>query len=370
MRLLTILTAGLALLTGPLAASGLEVQAFNINSGLLLQLYNNANQTSQQISSYPSNMDPTVVQATVRNTTDVEAKPCFRLVISDPSSSCGSNGIVKSPVIIVKEAIPANTTKVLTAADFTTNGSYDGQLCSAFEDELKKNFDNIDASNIGKVVDYFLKHRYKVCLVEWDCTTDTQGSSQACSDFTLFTPNPAAQASSSVLIYPHNNELPNCEFNFMWTPAMFPGLAPSDISYQLEISELADGEVLVRIDIPAGQTFYNWGPNDRKLENGKQYYWKVLSRNAKTGATFGGPDGRGYSAYKWFRCGAAAAQACHYSLADLHQLVMNRATPEVKAALAGMKIKALLSPAAFDDQDICKLINRQAELNGINVTKK
>jgi hypothetical protein len=196
---------------------------------------------------------------------------------------------------------------------------------------------------------------------------------QACTIMTLFQPNPGAQASVAMIIYPHNNGVPDCNLNFLWTPALYPGLSGTDIVYTVEVLKDADGqpgESIERVDVPAGQTFYTWSARDRALTPGQKYWWRVISRKAKGGATFGGPDGRGWNIQKWFVCGESQAQqTCHYTLADLDKYVQANAKPEVRAALKGFLIQSI-TDGKMDDVAVCRLLSGAARLESISVTKK
>lgn len=361
----------------PPAPAG-QVQSFSINTSLIFELYNVAQQNNGNVSSYPAGMNPAVVQATVKNIGSSDAQLCFQIVVQEDGKTCADSGgasLVWSPVITTKDAIKAGETRSLGASDFTTQaGGYQGNLCNSFEDDLKNDFQDVDPSKLGSVVDKLLKRKFKVCLVPVDCAAGSNDPSVAdqraqCSSFTLFQPNPGAQAQVGVLIYPHNNAVPNCNLNFLWTPALYPGLSASEVKYVLEVLEDQGGEPYARVQIPAGQTFYQWSPRDPQLKAGTKYYWRVISLKAKTGAPFGGPDGRGWNIMKWFTCGAdQAAEQCHFNLADLDRYVQQNAKPEVRDALKGFIIKALAG-GDLKDPAICHLINGQATLTGITVTK-
>ena len=358
-----------------MAGTGISIQAFTINSNIIIEMYNQAQQHNGQVTSYPDNMNPAVITATIKNASTSAVTPCFRMTVKQQSApaSCGaSQTIVTSPLFTAKVALAAGETKVFTAADFTSSGNYQGLFCDAAKDQFKKDFGDVDKDNIGKVVEKLLKEQFLICLSEADCSSGTLDPSvQACSNFTIFTPNPGATESTAVLIYPHNNALPNCNINFLWTPGSKPGLTPADISYILDISEQMDGASFTSIEIPAGQTYYQYGAKDPVLTEGKQYYWRVIAQDATTKKKIGGQNGSGWNVQKWFRCGAAqeGSQACRYTLADLDALVQNRGTQEVKDALKGMKPVRLVTPDTFDDTDLCKVLSRQADLKAINVTK-
>ncbi len=352
-----------------------KVTSFTINQGLIFELYNTAQQTQGAVTTWPANMNSAVIQATVKNGA-TDRKLCFQVVVQETGSVCAGNNLVWSPIISTKDVIPANSTRVLTASDFeiSAQGNGGGNFCTDFEAQIKKDFEKIDPSSIGKVVDMFLKRNFSVCLVPVDCShnasspaTPGQGN---CSNFTLFQSNPGAQAQVGVLIYPHNNSVPDCAVNFLWTPALYPGLSGNEVRYTLEVLEDTDGEPLARIDVDAGQTYYQWSPRDRALTPGKKYYWRVISKLASTGQPFGGPDGRGWNIQKWFTCGESQAEAkCRYTLEDLDRWVKANAQPDVREALKGFMIKAINS-GQLDDPAVCRLLSGKARLGSVSVTKK
>jgi hypothetical protein len=353
-----------------------QVSSFSVNQALILELYNTAQQTQGEVTSWPPNMNAAVIQATVKNTSAVDQKLCFQVVVQEPGSACAGNNLVWSPIISSKDEIKAGETRVLTAADFEISsiGTGGGNFCTQFEEQIQKDFENVDIGNLQKAVDMFLKRRFQVCLVPVDCSYNASSpatpQSGNCTTLTLMQPNPGAQAQVGVLIYPHNNGVPDCNINFLWTPALYPGLGANDISYTLEVREGLEGEPLARVDIPAGQTYYQWSGRDRALEPGKKYHWRIVSRIAKSGKPFGGPDGRGWNIQKWFTCGdAQAAAKCRYTLADLDRYVQQNATPDVRAALKDFLIKGIAS-GQLDDPAVCALLSGKATLDSISVVKK
>jgi hypothetical protein len=361
----------------PPQPTGIKIQSFVLNSSLILEMYNQAQQYNGKVTSYPADLDPAVLSATITNPTNASITPCFVLTVQDNSVNCANdpNGpyMVTSPPITAKTALAPGQTRVFTAADFETTGNYQGNFCDAEKTALNSDFNGIKPGDASAVIAKLLQHQFIVCLREAACSTGgTVGVQFACSPFTLMTPNPGAVESCPVLIYPHNNDVPDSNVNFIWTPAIKSGLSPSDIAYELVISEFMDGAALTSIEIPAGQTYYSYSAKDYVLTPGVQYYYHVIAKDAKSGALIGGQSGNGWCVIKWFRFGAATATgACHYGLTDLDAMVQNRGTADVKAALAGMHPVSLVSPAdTFNDQDLCDLLARIDDLKAINVTKK
>ena len=364
-----------------------EVQSFTIKNGLILELFNVAQQNNGNVASWPAGLNPAVVQATVQNISGTDQPLCFQLVVQEVGVPCSSTvtpgaSLVWSPVISTKDVIKAGETRALTAIDFVADAgnAFEGALCTSFQDSLENDFQGTDAADFPKVVDRLLKRVYKVCLVPVACGGGSNNPvvsapGMQCSSLTLIQPNPGAQASVAMLIYPHNNEVPFGTLNFLWTPALYPGLSSDRIRYVIEIAEQLQGEPLARIAVPKGQTFYQWSPRDKDLEAGKQYYWRVISMNA-SGATFGGPDGRGWNIQKWFRVKGGTTGPCSYTLADLEHYVNSHAQGNVKAFIKGMGLKNLRLPEGstgttlYNDPDICALLSGKAELKAINVSKK
>lgn len=371
----TLLAAALLALPLALKASVAHtVSSFGINQALIFELYNVAQQNNGQVTSWPAGMNSAVIQATVTNN-GAPGKLCFQVVVTEPGSVCSGGNVVWSPIITTKDVIQSGETRVLTAADFELQaGSGGGSFCTNFEEQIKKDFENFDPGQIQKAVDMFLKRRFQICLVPVVCnhpasSPATPGTGN-CTVFTLFQANPGAQAQVGVLIYPHNNAVPDCNINFLWTPALFPGLSAADIYYTLEVREGLEGEPLARVDVPAGQTYYQWSGRDRALKPGQKYHWRIVSKKKKSGQPFGGPDGRGWNIQKWFVCGSdQAASKCRYTLEDLDRFVQQNAKPEVRDALKGFLIKAI-SSGQLDDPAVCRLLSGKARLNSISVTRK
>jgi hypothetical protein len=372
-----ILAAALFVANGLQASTPVgQVQSFGLNNGLILELYNVAQQNNGVVSSYPAGLNPAVVQATVKNVGAQAGPLCFQIVLQEPGVTCSDTSgasLVWSPVISTKMSIQPGETRSLGAADFETSGSFQGALCSSFEADFKKDFEDVSIEDLPKVVDRLLKRRFQVCLVPVSCGGGSNAPSVSdaksqCSVLTLFQANPGAQASVAGIIYPHNNGVPSCNLNFLWTPALYPGLSSSEISYTLEVRADGSEEVIARVDVPAGQNFYQWSARDRALEPGQKYWWRVISRKAKNGAPFGGQDGRGWNIQKWFICGEAPGK-CRVTLADLDRFVQANAKPEVRDALKGFLVKAI-TDGQLDDAALCRLINGKAKVNAITVIKK
>lgn len=378
MKLIKSLIA-LALLAVPLSlrASALpqgKAQTFAINTGLIFELYNVAQQNSGQVTQWPASMNSAVVQATVQNIGSAAGQLCFQLVVQETNSSCSGGNIVYSPIIRTKASIAAGETKALTASDFEldSNSTGNGVLCSAFQNELESQFKNIDPSKLNDVVQQFLKRRFKICLVPVQCGgtagTPAVDPNSACTDFTLFSGNPGSKAQVAVLIFPHNNAVADCNLNFLWTPAQYPGLSNSDINYILELRDDVDGNLIESVTITGGQTYYQWSARNRVLTPGQKYYWRLVSVNAKTGQPFGGTDNRGWNITKWFICGTQST-TCHYSLDDLDKFVQMNGDAAVKQGLTGFKI-ANITEGQLDDPVICRLLAGTLKFTKISVTKK
>lgn len=358
-----------------LAAPGAQgqVSSFTVNSGLIFELYNTAQQTNGVVTSWPSNMNAAFIQATVKNIGASDGPLCFQVVVQEVGSPCANANVVWSPIITTKDIIKAGEQRTLSALDFEIgSGQGGGDFCVDFEDQIKKDFENFNPSDLQKAVDMFLKRHFSICLVPVYCGADASipaaPGSGNCSVFTLFQPNPGAQAQVAVQIYPHNNAVPDCSINFLWTPALYPGLGANDVIYTLELREDLDGPVFASADVPAGQTYYQWSARDRALTQGQKYYWRIISKKAKNGQPFGGPDGRGWNIQKWFTCGESQAK-CRYTLEDLDRFIQTNASPDVREKLKGFKIKAIKS-GQLDDPAICRLLNGKARVNSYNVTKQ
>lgn len=369
----TLFALALVLGTATLHAS-VKVDGLTFNTQLMLEMYNVASQNNNVITSYPANLNPGVVTVRVTNLDTVNAAtPCFQVVVNEPGSACGK--VVDGPVLQVKDPIPAGKTVMLNANSFIVSGTYNGKLCQAFEDEMKSQFDGGDVSKLQSALQQFLKRRFQVCLIEAPGCTGPGSGSQSCADFEIFTSAPGSKASCSVLIYPHNNGVPNGFPNFLWTPAIYPGKTGADISYTLEVLEDGSNEAFTRIDIPAGQTYYQWGANDRTLLPGRKYQFRVISKLAASGQLIGGQNGQGWNTMKWFEIAATKGASvdegpCSYTLEQLAAFVQaNAGNPDVATALKGFKLSAVTSKQGLNDPAICRLLKDKKKLLGVTVVK-
>lgn len=349
------------------------VSSFTINTALIFELYNVAQQNNGTVTTWPAGMNSAVVQAVVRND-GPEGQLCFQVVVREPGSACSGQNVVWSPTLRTREAVKSGETRTLTAADFDLDsGSGGGSFCTEFEEQIKRDFERFDPGQIQKAVDMFLKRRFEVCLLPVVCGWDgsyVSGNQGACSVFTLFQGNPGMQAQAALPIHPHNGPVPDCNVNFLWTSAMHSKLGAGQVAYTLELREGLEGEPLARVEVPAGQTHYQWSARDRALEPGKRYHWRVISRNARNGQPFGGPDGRGWNAQKWFSCGGdQSLDKCRYSLEDLDRFVQANADPKVREALRDLRIQAVAS-GKLDDPEVCRLLSGKARLSSVQVTRK
>jgi hypothetical protein len=266
----------------------------------------------------------------------------------------------------LKEPIGPGKTVILNANSFNFSGNYSGNFSA---DTTR--FENATAEEIPKIVAELMKRRFRVCL--YDVSAPTEGD---CTDLEIFTSAPGAKASCAVLIYPHNNGIPNGFPNFLWTPAIYPGVTSSKIDYTLEVLEDGSNEPFARVDVKDGSTFYQWGANDRTLMPGRKYQWRVVSKLASNGKPIGGQSGQGWNVQKWFQVAAAQGQGvddgpCSYTLEQLADFVKTQSTaPEVNAALKDFKISRVVSRQGLNDPAICRLLKDKKNFLGVVVVKR
>jgi hypothetical protein len=349
--------------------TGVQIQAFNVNTGMILELYNQAQANGGTVSNYPTSINPALVTVSIANNTDTDVTPCFVLTVRDPQESgCGaSQTIVTSPPFTAKAPMKAHTTKIYTANDFTNaGGGFNGSFCTQAQTDLKNEFGDVNQSNAGAAIQKILQRKFQVCITEADCSSPSSlGTSTACSIITLFTPNPGAMDRAATLSYPHNQNLTDCNINFLWSPAGSNGLSPSDISYTLVITD-SSGAIFTRIDVSAGQTSYTYGASNPELTKGATYNWYVIARNSKTGKTIGSQDGSGASSHAFFSCGSS--NKCD-PLAAASKIIAASPDPAVKKALDGMH-PVSVSSSDFPGQDaLCGALNSSAAFK-ISVSNK
>jgi hypothetical protein len=369
---------GLLLGLAATAPAAVRVNYLTFNTTLILQMYNIAQQTNGIVTSYPGNLDPAIVTASIDNLDPNNAvTPCFVLYITQPGNVCtdaGNPPLIKGPLLTLKAPIPAGAKNViLNANSFLVSGNYNGEFCTSFKNQVDSEFNNSDPSQLGNIIQKFMTERFHICLVPDDScnySSDNVGN-EACvdPDIGLLTLQPGGIASIAVLIYPHNQEVPDEFPNFIWTPALYPGLSPSDISYTLELQDGKDGEVFERVEIPAGQTFYQWkGGANRALIKGHEYCWKVKSKIAKSGQYFGGQNGQGWNVIKCFTVKGDAPDKCQFTKEDIDKWLQANGSPEVLKAIKGMTVQQILD--IENDPAICRFLTGKVDITSISVSKQ
>jgi hypothetical protein len=356
------------------ATPQVKVNFVTINTTLILEMYNVAQQHNGVVTEYPADLNPAVVTGSIDNLdANNPVTPCFQVLINEVGNVCADAGnppLIKGPLLTLKSPVPAGAKNYpLNANSFIVSGNYNGEFCTSFQKDIENQFSGADPSKLSDLVQSLLKRRFQLCLVPDDsCSYGTPNTANgACTSLTIFTQQPGNIASVAVLIYPHNNEVPNEYPNFLWSPALYPGLGSGDISYTLELQDGRDGEILERIEIPAGQTFYQWKGTDRALTKGREYCWKVKSKVAKSGQYFGGQNGQGWNIIKCFTIRGSAPEKCNYTKEDLDKWLQKNGSPEVLAAIKGMTVQQILE--VENDPAICRLLAGHVDITSIKVTK-
>ncbi len=360
-----------------------KVENMSINTGYFIEMYNTANQSNGQISSYPASMNASVLQVRVTNNKPgaVAYQPCFAVRVYERLKDgsqipvvCG--GLLRSKVVIGAGEV----NRLLTAADFEANGAFTGQIDQTFRNQLEADFKGTDPAQMQKVVTGFLQRTFEVCLIPFDCMyglgvqpdgscSAYLGADSACGEFRILAGQAGADASVAMIIAPHNNAVDSKYPMFVWTPAQKKGLAANQIGYILELLDDEAGSPVYRVpaeNIGAGNTFYQWKPGDFNLELAKKYWWRVVSVDS-FGAPFGGPGNRGWNVKKWLMVSGTQRA----TLPQLHDAVMQAAAKDsaVRDALEGFTIKAAAQPTDMSDPALTGLVDGSMEIISIKVRK-
>ena len=354
-----------------------ESMSFDINA--LWKIYNSAKQTNGTITEWPKELadQAGVVVAQVKNTDPNNSiTPYFRVSIAETSANCANSEVAYGPILQLKDPLGPGELRTLNAASFTlASGGANGQFCQAFEDDIKSKLEGVDASKIQDAINLFNTKNFLVCLQQCMGATDGTpypGAVRGCTSLKLFSANNVVnQTIVAMLIYPHNNNVPNPYPNFVWAPAILSAeLGHTDVWYTLEITEQGQEAPYASIDIdqPNAQ-FYQYKGSDKALVPGKSYCWKVISQ-VKIGGVKKpvGANGRGWNIVKCFTVDGKADAACHYTKEDLDKWLQENGEPGIKEKLKGQTIKNILD--VTNDPVICRLLAGQVHFTSIKVVKQ
>ena len=347
-----------------------SVLNFNINTQLILELYNTIEQTSgHQIDSYPANLPPNVLTITVRNTGTVAQKFCLKLKINEVG---GTKCVIEGGPISTKEVIQPGQTVTLNALSFETGMNFTGQFDEQWaEDTVDELADDPSA------IEDLLKLSFNVCAVWVDCSTNTPGSpaSESCAKVNLLKGGAGSQSSVSVLIFPHNQVLYNSLVGFVATPAFKTGVPATDINYTLEIMEGNSSASPWHVKKLGNSPNYQWKASDPKFKKYTEYFWRLKS--SYRGKYFGGPSDRGWNIVKRFEIrdpkGSSAAAgdstSCHYTVGEVKDYIMKNAPQNIRDELADMVEKSMVDPANVDPF-VCALLQGKVKVTGWRVEKQ
>lgn len=379
----SIVLAG-ALLLAPamgwaVATPIVDVQSLSFDINTLWKLYNTVQQNNNQITEWPQELQDQagIVVASLKNTDPVNAATMantyFRVVITETSASCANSEVLQGPVLQLKFDLAPGEMRTVNAASFTLpNTVVNGSFCQAFQDDIKSKLEGIDAGKIQDAIKLFNQKNFQVCLQQSDSAGNPLTGKKACTSLKLFTTNNTInQTIVAMLIYPHNNEVPNSFPNFVWAPAILSSdMGKTDVYYTLEVSEKGQNTPYWSVDIPQPNSqYYQWTGSDRSLEPGKSYEWKVISY-IKIGDVKKpiGNNGKGWNISKWFSVKGDAPERCHYTKEDLDRWLQTNAGPDVKAQLKDQTIKGILE--VENDPVICRLLAGQVKFTSIKVVKQ
>jgi hypothetical protein len=353
-----------------------QLSGFNFDSSMVINLVNNAQQTSGAITGYNAGPNAGVVSVTIQNTGTAAGYCYFVPILSQVSAggytfSCAGNQLVQGPVLQTVNPIQPGQTIVANLSNIEVapgQNGYNGTVCMSIQDT----FQNSSFSTVANTV---LKMTLEACLQQCNVGGSPFGP-KTCNvggPSSFFTQPPANSSSCSLLIDPHNDGVPTNLPNFVWTPAFENG-STANIKYLLVVSETEGGQPWASIQVPQGQTYYQWQASDRAFEPGKKYWYHVISEEEVTNKPVGGQNGSGWNTEKWFMVASAldsgGSGVSTISGQDVYNFYAANAPASVKAVTAGMSLLGETPSDTITDPDFVYLMTHPDEIISISGQKQ
>lgn len=369
-------------------AAQFQVSSLVFDHAMLVNLVNQAIQNNDSITNFNYGADAGVVSVTIHNSGG-QAGICYLLpTVRQANGSrynCDSGNVVIGPLLQTRSMIlPGQTvTENLAGLETVSGGGYNGSFCQGLSNLINSNFGNNSSGGsgsgngsggfnlkaVGGVVEQLLQLQLVVCLEAATATGSPTGP-ETCSNIAVFTQPPALTTQLGQILVPNDVTVASPLPTFIWTPSLFQG-SSAGLSYELVLSQNRSGDPWYAVQVPNGQTFYQYQATDRALTPGTRYWFHIVTLNASNQQPVGGSAGQGWAQpQSWFlyQPGGILGRPL-LTLPDLDAFVREHGSPQVVAALQGMLVEGVAPALTLNDPDVAALTAKPSEIRSISVEK-
>jgi|GEM_PF-4230534 len=383
---------------GPTPTPGTGTAVFEISNltfdhAMLFNLVNAA--TQGNVASFTgAGPNAGIVSVTIHNS-GTGSGTCYLLptVIDDSNSAynCDTNGnLATGPVVQTTKVFKPGETASVNLGGFTLVSSTNYSFCQNLKNLVGNNFGGNNSNNnnnsnnsgspstsnvlsaVGSVVHELLQLPLTVCLSVVSPSTPGNGGAKTCVPITVFVRPPSVTTASAMLIYPNNTTIATALPSFVWTPALVNG-SSLGLVYELVLSQSANGNPWYSVQVPPGETFYQYQSTDRVLILKQQYWWHIIALQSGSMQPVGGQNGQGWSqpqgTFTYTLTGAPNGFGAGVTLQALSQLIQLHASSAVLQALSGMQLQSVAPFGVLQDPDLGALLAKPSEIKSISVEK-
>lgn len=369
---------------GPIPTQGPVFQLSNLtfDHTMLVNMVNSAIQNNGIVNSFNAGPDAGVVSVTIRNVGG-QAGYCYLIPVIKQAGSgqynCNSGGTaVSGPLLQTRTLIQPGQTLIANIASFNLASAvgFNGSICQGLQNLLQNNFGGNGGSSVGgaikaenAAVSALQQLELYICLEVSNANGAllSGAGDQACTSIAVFERPPSAMTSLGQVLLPNDTGVSTNLPTFVWTPSIFNGTS-SGLAYELVLSQDANGDPWYGVQVPGGQTFYQYQATDRALQPGVKYWFHIVT--LQSGRPLGGSNGQGWNQpQSWFTYAPMGTASATVTLAQLAALVQQSGSQAVVQALQGMQVQSVLPATTLNDPDSAALVAKPAEIKNISVEK-